>query len=1269
MIRSSIFLVSVCFITTMAPAVSRGVTSSDASPLQASLIAHVLNAPDGRSDWSQPAGARSLVADHGQDIDDKGAILAQNGLPDVFNHNISLANSANVASSTTFRQNLDSARSQATIQSQQIATPRGHSPFQLKMRPWIQQHLSGAISANAGKAAIQTASATGVSSTPPNFGGFFNGNRYADGIGSACATAPYNCGLNVALSGDFNGDGKQDLATVQYDGTVYIQLNDGAGGLGSPVEYAPPSNIPTDSSINWAVSADFNGDGFPDIIILDDFNSFIVFMNKGDGTLAAPTVVPISTPDSATPMAFGVADINGDGKLDLVALLSSQTIATSTSATDHRSNVELKQPSAGATSRPEAGSCTRNCTGPPQFNTNITLMTFFGNGDGTFATPTAAQTSTQTISGGDDLSYAIALGDLRHSGHQDAVFILGEFPPGSTKIMNTYAAVSFGNGDGTFQPFTTPLVENLLSPPLKDVQLADLNADGNLDIVLNTSAGVFTALGNGDGTFKPQIATQIPPPAILKLADLNGDGYPDLVNNGSMLGVYPGNGDGTFGKPVAEYLDYGGSLQGINIADYNGDGIPDIVEVQQDPRLATILLGQGGGKYAAAPLLSSVANPFIDATQLELQATGDFNGDGYTDVLSLYEPVPGATQASLVSALSDGNGGFQYKTALAANQFPTLAYVQPATADFNGDGKQDIILTGYVGTLAVALSNGDGTFGAPINIPLTVNSNLLFCPLNYAATGDLTGNGHTDIVIAYPGDEFCPGGGSTPSGYFVIPGNGDGTFGAAQFYPYGEELYSATVADLNGDGIPDLVLNDESFDVGLSPRFEVDFYPGNGTYNFGTSDLLAAPPWSICKGLAISQILAGDYNQDGKADLVMFSQGSADAAYPDSSAGIALYQGRGDGLFDPMGQLAEGNFYENGFLGDVNGDGIPDISAAEYSNINLDNEYDGFVTWLGIGGGYFSPVTTYLPQGSETVATGRFLPDNTISFVVVSERASANVVLISQGGDSLSLSLPSSSVSQGASVVLSASVSTTFNHGAPSGTVSFSANGSVLGTEPLTDGAATLSTTALALGSNTITATYSGDTHYNVAIATATVNVSSVSPAVSVSSSESSLSIQAGAAGSISVIVAANAAFSGSVTLSCTGAPAQSTCDVAPASLQLLPGQIATVTAVVSTIAPSNASQAFRGAGLMKSLHSAAGASIVVALLTILPKRRRFPRIYLALLMLVPLVLAALSGCGNGTPAQANTQPAGTAVGSYPLKVTATSGAISSSVMFTLQVQ
>lgn len=1120
----------------------------------------------------------------------------------------------------------------------------GMSPFQRRIAPWVRDRIRAMRAGRASSASSNSAmphsatSSSGNDFTPPGFGGYL-GPLSSGAAASECTNAAYNCGLEILVTGDLNGDGKPDLVSVQYNGVIYALINNGAGGFAAPVEYDPP--MLTDD-VTYAVGADFNGDGRMDIALVDQSNNQIdIFLNQGNGTFATPTSIPIVTSDHENLNAIAVGDVNGDGKIDFVALTS----ITTGGGRFGPNNVQGGSPS-----------------------TTFTLQTFFGNGDGTFVTPTAAQTTVQTItSGAAVLGANMELADLQGNGTLDLLFPIGETIGGAPNYQK-YGAIAPSNGDGTFGAFTTPITGDQFNRPTDTIHAIDLNGDGILDLVLQADQQIYTALGTGNGNFAATINTGFDS-EILQFADVNGDGYPDLLSQTSGMEVALGNGDGTFNPPPAVYLstDTGGIEDSV-FGDFNGDGILDIAAITNDPRVIELAQGLGGGVYTAVPALYSPANPAIPSGNLELEAVADFNGDGVSDILSLNLLSP----PSLTVALGNGKGGFTYKTALSLSQFPNLQYVQPVTADFNGDGFPDILLTGSVGSLAVALSNGDGTFKTPVNIPL----GPLGCTPDLADVADLTGNGHLDIVIAYGGDTGCGEGGNNPSGYFVISGNGDGTFGAAQFYPFGNELYAPTLADLNGDGIPDLMLNDEPMAPGLGRTFAIYFLPGNGDGTFGA-------PLAVNIGGVVSQVIAADVNGDGIKDLILFNEGNytGNTSFgdsPGSNAGIDLFMNDGHAVFNPLSQLSAGNYYMNGYVGDVNGDGVADITASLFEVNTQNNAEDGFVTWLGLGQGYFAPVGTPAQRGADLLLPGNFLSDGTTSFAVnlnteflpdEGDLAGAPEVFVmfNQGGDTLALTPSATSAAQGAEVNLTAAITTTISRGAPTGTIAFATNGTTLGTATVEGGTASFSTGSLGVGTNSITATYSGDGNYNVASATTSVAVSAIQPGIAVSASPASLTAMPGATVTALISVAANPAFSGAVSLSCTGAPSQSSCTVSPASLQLSAGQSSAVTLVIATTAANNTYQAGNRPAQPNSLHrSGSGMALTAILLFALPWRRRLGNSFLGLLTLAVVCASALIGCGGSKPAPTYT---GTAAGSYTLTVTATSGSVSGSSTITLQVQ
>ncbi len=128
----------------------------------------------------------------------------------------------------------------------------------------------------------------------------------------------------------------------------------------------------------------------------------------------------------------------------------------------------------------------------------------------------------------------------------------------------------------------------------------------------------------------------------------------------------------------------------------------------------------------------------------------------------------------LYSASPDGKGGLTYVKALSADSLDAalVQYVQPITADLNGDGASDLIVA-VSGGIAVSYSNHDGTFAQPTALNLGVQ---LGCSISYVDAGDVNGDGYPDMVIAYPGDSYCYAGSTVPSGYFVLLNNHDGSF-------------------------------------------------------------------------------------------------------------------------------------------------------------------------------------------------------------------------------------------------------------------------------------------------------------------------------------------------------------------------------------------------------------------------------------------------------------------------------------------------------------
>jgi hypothetical protein len=313
-----------------------------------------------------------------------------------------------------------------------------------------------------------------------------------------------------------------------------------------------------------------------------------------------------------------------------------------------------------------------------------------------------------------------------------------------------------------------------------DIATGDFNGDGIPDLVITnqnddaTPSTVTILLGNGDGTFTAAAspATGINPLAVA-VGDFNSDGKPDLAvaNQGSnSVTILLGNGDGTFTAAASPAT--GTWPESIAVGDFNGDGKVDLAVANNADGTVTILLGNGDGTFTAAASLS-IGGIRTNPTSI---AVGDFNGDGKQDLVIV------AQNHTINIFLGKGDGSF---TALAPQPAITAVPSFVAVADFNGDGKQDLGIAGQ--SIAVLTGNGDGTFTTAWTTTSGDDLGL--------AVGDFNGDGKADIVTA----EFTAP--STLDGYL---GNGDGTFTAMPKIPLSgidPELFA--VGDFNGDGSTD----------------------------------------------------------------------------------------------------------------------------------------------------------------------------------------------------------------------------------------------------------------------------------------------------------------------------------------------------------------------------------------------------------------------------------------------------------------------------------
>ena len=491
-------------------------------------------------------------------------------------------------------------------------------------------------------------------------------------------------GLFLA-AGDFNGDGKLDLAV---DGpneggypTLWVLLGIGDGTFVLQSQYTGGNSVAV---------ADVNGDGKPDLLVPGISVAANVGINvgillgNGDGTFQP--AVDYGT--ASSPSSLVLADLNGDGKLDLA-------VVTSSGCTPIGPLDCGLQPGPG------------------------TISVLLGFGDGTFVGKT--NYSTGQFNGG----WAVATADF----NKDSKLDLAATNEGADSV-----SVLLGNGDGTFQAQVSyPVGQHPVS-----LAAGDLQNNGNVDLVTanvlnncnNPPCGpgsVSVLLGNGDGTFQPHTDYEAGlAPSSVAVGDFRSNGKLDLAiaNLGSSsVSILFGNGDGTF-QPQVSYLT-ASSPQQIATGDFNQDGKPDLAVAAGSG--VSILLGNGDGTF------KNHVDIGIAGGGGSAVATGDFNGDGKLDLA-----VGGASSISIL--LGNGDGTFQapvnYQFLGAASSI--------VVADFNGDGKLDLAVDGGGQQSFIFLGNRDGTFQQPIEY----FSSGGFSPS--LTVGDFNGDGTPDWAAGDP---------------------------------------------------------------------------------------------------------------------------------------------------------------------------------------------------------------------------------------------------------------------------------------------------------------------------------------------------------------------------------------------------------------------------------------------------------------------------------------------------------------------------------------
>lgn len=890
---------------------------------------------------------------------------------------------------------------------------------------------------------------------------------------------------SVMATADFSHDGRPDV--VYQDsytgGSLHVMVGNGDGTFHEVQQIALPLGIGA-----HITAADLNGDGFPDLVIgYDGFASnftpaeFTVLLNRGDGTFGSPIFSPfpiLDEPETAI-NDIAVADFNGDGFTDFIFTASEGAVLMKGDGTGHFAPQVLF--GRGSDTLYDVYTGDFNGDGKPDIAINGIFGIYYAlnTGGGTFARQTLFSILMNPPTG-------FSVADVNNDGHSDILF-----------GANGSLRVAYSNGDGTF---AAPVIVGGAPPPVYFAIIAvkDMNGDGLPDIITSNSAGPVVDLqdtsgkfsytyqngpavgdlgllapvfadfdgdgigdvvsaatgalvfskGKADGTFNGAKAV-VTQGAVLDIqpADFNKDGWLDAamtVGGGSFYGalyVYAGDGAGNFAESgyVNNYPTYGGQS---SIADFNRDGIPDVFNA------GYILTSDGHGAFANSQL---VAPPPNGSRPEGFTAIADFNEDGLPDPVTTTIPPSFPGTPTLSVALSSGpNSWTSEQISLPPGSFQSPSDSGPlVAADFNHDGHQDLATAS---TTSIYIINGDGKG----NFILTQT-----LPIEYAAgsyggiqsgwndmeAADIDRDGNIDLLVPIADKNVIQ----------IFYGRGDGTFEAPVSLLTAQDVRYVTVHDMDGDGIPDLILGGHAL---------VRILHGLGHRTFESiPSSYAANPYS-------QKVRVADVNGDGNPDLLVPNGGYSSILEAGYTFTVLLNTSVPPGPPTATTLTCSPNpiSISNSALliaGVTSASGIPvgsiaftDNGAALVTQPLVSGSTS--LTYTGLIAGTHTLTATYVPMGS-------FATSSASCFEVVTALPTTSI-----------LSVNPTTASYGAAVQLTATISPTTPPGPsiPTGMVVFYSGTTAIGTSSLTNGVATLPLNSLPGGSYNLTCIYNGSSIY-----------------------------------------------------------------------------------------------------------------------------------------------------------------------------------------------
>ncbi len=621
--------------------------------------------------------------------------------------------------------------------------------------------------------------------------------------------------------------------------TLFVSILLCSALLGAAVDFRFAPAYPTGLAPQAAALADMNGDGSLDVITVDlqdqEVGTVSVALNDGAGGFAAP----VSYPVGAGSAWLAVGDLNHDGRPEVVV--------SNTSTQDTHA-----------------------------------VTVYMNSGTGTLVTPHFLNAPAVSEPQG------IAIADWNADGHPDVAVAL--MMDGSVKIF-------WGNGTGNFP--TSISVGTGTSP--RDLAAADFDNDGHLDVVVTDVDGARVLYGTGTG-FTPGLYID----NFIQggcdhvvTGDFNNDGHPDFVTTGRALTLFRSVSNGH--DWVRQFTAVGENPVGVAASDFDGDGNLDVAAAVYLGGAVSVYYGNGGGLF---PVRQDWG---VGLAPNDL-ALGDLNGDAMPDIVA---PSSQLSQTDFEVLVNLGGRAFH-----ARRDFDVVGDANGfAVADFDHDGNQDVIVAVYQSNndnLKLIRGNGDGTMQDPVLVE-TFGNNM---PTNVIAA-DFNEDGWMDAAASI----FSPG-----NAMRVWLNDGQGALLLSSVYEAGGNPGSLAAGDIDGDGHLDaIVVNSAMTDDTISVFIGL----GNGTF---------LPHYQLSTLVAPSDLAIADFDQDGDLD-VLVTHGVSPA--------ILLFVNNGTGGLTPV-TFSLGVAQSTPNVADLDGDGWLDVALTTgFASVLTNDHLGGFTLHQG----------------------------------------------------------------------------------------------------------------------------------------------------------------------------------------------------------------------------------------------------------------------------------------------------------------------------------